>query len=1054
MKQLFCATSWISAAVFRSPIVQASSILNSNHPFRRSLGTTFKLLLLLFTNVFLSEGNAQLGANYAFNASAGTYSSISATGTAVGAAILADDGSVNITGLTPGFTVNGVTYTNARMNSNGWLALYATTAPTTSTAYTAMSTAMTNGAVIICPFNADQNGAGAFAWRQTIGNEHIFEWQNFYRFGTTGEGLNYQVRLNTSTGAISFVYGNIAGTGTGTPQIGFKTTGTTAANWATDVNNLTINVTGSPNTCTWANAVTGNANNSTMYLNNLNPAVKPASGQTFTWTPQASPAPVRTFAAPSGITSSAATIAWTAPTGATSYEVQYRAVGQCAWTNFSGNPVATATATLSGLTNGTAHQVRVRASNGSVFSIWSHIPSSLSGAGTNGYIAAGTFTTLALPPTVTGFTPNQPLSSGGGQTVVITGTSFIAGALVRFNGVLATGIVINSTTQITCLTPVGISSGNITVQTSAGTSATGAANAYTVTSNPTVILNTSFSGCSGSPGGIIESNVIGGTAPYSFIWSNSSTTPDITGLLPGVYSLTVQDSNGATATAEGTISNPDSLSVQLSTTDAGCNGASNGAISSAVNGGAMPFTFLWSNGATTQQLNGVQPGNYNLTVTDNFGCTVSTDATVVASGVLANITATFLGITGNNATVQVQSNPAGTSFQWQIFNGSTWVNLTNTGIYSGTNTSILQINTSGGVSNNQLFRCNVTSNACSGISNSVSLILSPTIASFSPAFLCPSGGQTVTITGQNFVNVNGVLFGNVPANNYTVVNATTITATYPALPGNNTIVVNTVSGSASIPFTNAGIEINSNTVNGAAGILNYVASANTANNAFQWQSNIGFGFQNLSDAGQYSVTTTSIITLSNVTSQNNNQLLRCINTTDGCVLTSAPITIESTIPTASTGVNTPLPGISYQAIARNISGSPLVNENIQVQLTLREGSASGNSIYSEAHSVTTNSLGLFTLVFGGGNALQGSFNNITWLGPDKYLHVSIDFGSGFIDMGTQQLLSVPFAKLAEQAKTIDAISLPIFETNSQALSGGLSVGDLYRNSSGNIRVVQ
>jgi hypothetical protein len=521
--------------------------------FRKFLlaGVTLALSVL-----FSVSSWGQLGANYAFNASAGTYSSISATGTAVGAAILADDGSVNITGLTPGFTVNGVTYTNARMNSNGWLALYATTAPTSNTGYTSLSTAMTNGAVIICPFNADQNGAGAFAWRQSVGNEHIFEWQNFYRYGVTGEQLNYQVRLNTSTGSISLVYGTMTPTGTSTPQIGFKTTGTTANNWATDVNNLTINVTGSPNTCTWANVVTGNANSSTMYLNSANPLVKPASGQTFTWTPQASPAPVRTFAAVSGITSSAATIAWTAPTGATSYEVQYRAVGQCAWTNFSGNPVATATATLSGLTDGTSHQVRVRSSNGSAFSIWSHIPSATSGPGTNGYVAAGTFTTLALPPIVSGFTPNQPLCASGGQTVVITGSSFIAGSVPRFNGTNATGVVINSTTQITCVTPVGITAGNITVQTSAGTSATGAANAYTLSAIPVVEFapNDTVAPCGSFATTVTASNTATALAT-TYAWSNNSTLSAATGASVDVatttnqnYVVTATDSRGCVGT--------------------------------------------------------------------------------------------------------------------------------------------------------------------------------------------------------------------------------------------------------------------------------------------------------------------------------------------------------------------------------------------------------------------------------------------------------------------------------------------------------------------------
>jgi len=451
--------------------------------FRKFLFASFMLALSVLFSV---SSWGQLGANYTFSASAGTYSSISATGTAVGAAILVDDGSVNITGLTPGFTVNGVTYTNARMNSNGWLALYATTAPTSTTGYAAgapnaLSASMTNGAVILAPFNADQNGTGKLAWRQTISGVHIFEWQNFLRFNSTGEVLNYQVRLNTTNGSISFVYGTMTfGTSSVNPQVGFKTTGTVASNWATDVNNLQMNVTGSPNTCTWADAVTGNANNSTMYFNNLNPAVKPASGLTFTWTPQASPAPVRTFSAVSAITQTGATLAWTAPTGATSYEVQYRAVGQCGWTNFSGNPVASATATLTGLNPLTSYQIRVRSSNGSAFSIWSHIPSSAAGAGTNGYAATGTFTTLAPPPTVSSIFPT---SGCAGASLTITGTNLTGAtaANVTVGGTAVSSITSNDGSTLVVVIGSG-TTGTVSVTTTGGT---GTGGTFTFDSPPT-----------------------------------------------------------------------------------------------------------------------------------------------------------------------------------------------------------------------------------------------------------------------------------------------------------------------------------------------------------------------------------------------------------------------------------------------------------------------------------------------------------------------------------------------------------------------------------------
>ncbi|MCO5276368.1 MAG: fibronectin type III domain-containing protein [Saprospiraceae bacterium] len=344
--------------------------------------------------ILLSTGGvqAQLAPQYPLTISTGTYSSISATGTSVASG---DEVGTNITGLT-GFTVNGVSYTNARMCSNGWLALYGTTAPTATTNYTALSTAMTNGAVIFAPFGRDlnTNANSGTAWWQQVGNELVFEWKNFNRYGYT-DVLNFQIRLNTSTGDIKFVYGTMTPAAYSTyPQVGWKTNGTVATNWSTDINNVMIDVTGSPATCNWSNVVTGNLNTSTCYFNSANSGVVPASGLTYSWTKPngTDPNPVRTFSAVSGITTNAATLTWTAPTGgASQYNVQYRAMGSCTWTNFSGNPVSSATATLTGLSPATTYQIRVQSGNGSVNGLWSHIPNQ---AGTgSGYVAAGTFTT-------------------------------------------------------------------------------------------------------------------------------------------------------------------------------------------------------------------------------------------------------------------------------------------------------------------------------------------------------------------------------------------------------------------------------------------------------------------------------------------------------------------------------------------------------------------------------------------------------------------------------------------------------------------------------------
>ncbi len=142
--------------------------------------------------------------------------------------------------------------------------------------------------------------------------------------------------------------------------------------------------------------ITGNSNSANSTMGSDNSAMAPVDGLTYTWTPATAPAPVRTFAAVSAITGTGATISWTAPTGATQYNVQYRTPGSCNWTNFSGNPVTGASAVLSGLTPSTVYQVRVQSSDGTNAAIWSHIPNA-AGSG-SGYSASGTFMTLCVTP--------------------------------------------------------------------------------------------------------------------------------------------------------------------------------------------------------------------------------------------------------------------------------------------------------------------------------------------------------------------------------------------------------------------------------------------------------------------------------------------------------------------------------------------------------------------------------------------------------------------------------------------------------------------------------
>jgi hypothetical protein len=111
------------------------------------------------------------------------------------------------------------------------------------------------------------------------------------------------------------------------------------------------------------------------------------------------------------------------------------------------------------------------------------------------------------------------------------------------------------------------------------------------------------------------------------------------------------------------------------------------------------------------------------------------------------------------------------------------------------------------------------------------------------------------------------------------------------------------------------------------------------------------------------------------------------------------------------------PGIPYQAIARNANGTPYVNANLTVRFSLHEQTATGTVSYSESKSLQTNDLGLFSTTFGSGTPITGTFTGINWAQTTKFLQVEINLGSAWVDVGTQQLMSVPYAMYSGSSAT-------------------------------------
>lgn len=126
--------------------------------------------------------------------------------------------------------------------------------------------------------------------------------------------------------------------------------------------------------------------------------------------------------------------------------------------------------------------------------------------------------------------------------------------------------------------------------------------------------------CKGSADGSLTANPTGGSPPYQYLWNTGATTPGLTGLGPGARTVTITDANGCTASASATLTEPaQALTVSTTAQPVQC-AVQRGSITTTVQGGQGPYQFVWSNGATTQNLANLNAGIYTLTLTDARGC--------------------------------------------------------------------------------------------------------------------------------------------------------------------------------------------------------------------------------------------------------------------------------------------------------------------------------------------------------------------------------------------------------------------------------------------------
>ncbi len=183
--------------------------------------------------------------------------------------------------------------------------------------------------------------------------------------------------------------------------------------------------------------------------------------------------------------------------------------------------------------------------------------------------------------------------------------------------------------------------------------------------------------------GTAEASVSGGTPPYSYLWSDGSTTPSISSLMPGSYSLTVTDANYCSLTQNVVIEAIDcsTLALSINSTDESFFQANDATATAVVSGGVSPYNYSWSNGATVASLVNLTPGAYTVTVIDALGCNTTQTANVSAvncDNFTATITATnesYYQTNDGSVAVTPTGGASPYSFNWS--NGATTSSITN-----------------------------------------------------------------------------------------------------------------------------------------------------------------------------------------------------------------------------------------------------------------------------------------------------------------------------------------------------------------------------------------
>lgn len=399
----------------------------------------------------------------------------------------------------------------------------------------------------------------------------------------------------------------------------------------------------------------------------------------------------------------------------------------------------------------------------------------------------------------------------------------------------------------------------------------------------------------GLPDGSATVVASGGTVTtgYSYTWNTSPAqfTATANNIVSGAYTVTIQDNNGCTGTASGTVADLGGITVNLTTSPAVCNGGTSGSATAVVTGGTANYNYLWSNGlnvtipVTTHTASNLPSGPISVTVTDASGCTNTASSTVsqptpisVTLGTSTNPNCN--GSCNGSATINVSGGSAPYSFTWD--SGANPNSSTNTGLCAGAHS----------VTVTDSHSC--TAQFTYSLSQPAPIILSTTTTDAHCGF--PDGTATVTATGGTVISGYSYLWsGGTNPTSQTVSGLSAAGSPYTVTVTDDngctqsvSVVINDIAGpmasiSAYNNITCSGMNDGSATVSVGGGTPGYLFSWNTTPVQHNvTASNLGPGYYEVTVTDQLGCTTTAGITIAEPATMTLNILNNIIDCNGNC----------------------------------------------------------------------------------------------------------------------------------------------------------------------------